>query len=113
MAWEQAPCPECGVTALQTRDDSPRVWCSHCRYSFTCTRNTPFANSQLTPGELLLVFVLYADTLLSINQLSQLFEPCYETIHTRLREGEAAFRTRLPPHLATYPAHHRRPDTDR
>jgi transposase-like protein len=95
-AWEQAPCPECRETSLQTRDDSPRVWCPNCRYSFTCTRNTPFANSRLTPGELLLVFVLYADTLLSINQIAQLFDPCYETIHARLREGEAAFERGFP-----------------
>ena len=60
-AWEQAPCPECGETTLQTRDDSPRVWCRNCRYSFTYTRNTPFANTQLSPGELLLIFILYAD----------------------------------------------------
>ena len=81
-AWEQAPCPECDATALQTRDDSPRVWCHNCRYGFTFTRNTPFANSSLSPGELLLIFILYADTLLSINQIAQLFESCYDTIHT-------------------------------
>ena len=95
-AWEQAPCPECGETALQTRDDSPRVLCRNCRYGFTYTRNTPFANTSLSPAELLLVFILYADTLLSINQIAQLFESCYDTIHTQLREGEAAFERGFP-----------------
>ena len=95
-AWEQAPCPECGETALQTRDGSPRVWCRNCRYGFTYTRNTPFANTSLSPGELLLVFILYADTLLSINQIAQLFEPCYDTIHMQLREGEAVFERGFP-----------------
>jgi len=46
------------------------------------TRNTPFTNTQLLPGELLLVFILYADTLLSINQIAQLFDPCYHIVHT-------------------------------
>ena len=95
-AWEQAPRPECGQTALQTRDDSPRVWCRNCRYGFTYTPNTPFANSQLTPSELLLTFILYADTLLSINQIAQLIDPCYDTVHMQLREGEAAFERGFP-----------------
>ena len=69
-AWEQAPCPECGQTALQTRGLLSRIWCRNCRYGFTYTPNTPFGNSQLTPGELLLTFILYADTLLSINQIA-------------------------------------------
>ena len=51
--WEQAHCPERGETALQTRDGSPRVWCRNCRYGFTYTRNTPFANTSLSPAELL------------------------------------------------------------
>lgn len=95
-AWDHAPCPEYGDTAIQTRDDSPRVWCHNCRYVFTYTRNTPFENTQLTPGELLLIFILYADTLLSINQIAYLVEPCYDTIHSRLREGEAAFERGFP-----------------
>ena len=91
QAWEQAACPECGETSVQSGDDSPRVWCRNCRYTFTYTRNTPFEGRTLSPGEIVLVFVLYADTLLSIHQISQLFEPVYNTIHTTLREGEAAF----------------------
>ena len=66
QAWEEAPCPECGETAVQTGDASPRVWCTNCRYVFTYTRNTPFGGRTLTPGEIVITFVLYADTLLSI-----------------------------------------------
>mgnify|MGYP000321381269 FL=1 len=91
QAWEQAPCPECGDTAIQSGDSSPRIWCRNCRYTFTYTRNTPFEGRTLSPGEIVLVFVLYADTLLSIHQIAQLFDPVYNTIHTTLREGEAAF----------------------
>ncbi len=84
-ALDEAPCPDCGETAIQTRDDSPRVWCSSCRYVFTYTRNTPFEGRTLTPGEILIAFALYADTLLSINQIAQLFDSVYDTIHTTIR----------------------------
>jgi len=90
-AWEQAPCPNCEKTAVSCSEDSLRVWCSNCRYTFTYTRNTPFAGRTLTPGEIVIAFVLYADTLLSINQIAQLFEAVYDTVHTTIREVEAAF----------------------
>ena len=91
QAWEQALCPECGETAIQSGDASPRIWCTNCRYVFSYTRNTPFEGRTLTPGEIVIAFVLYADTLLSIHQIAQLFEAVYDTIHTTIREGEAAF----------------------
>ena len=90
QAWEQAPCPECGETAIQSGDASPRIWCTNCRYVFSYTCNTPFEGRTLT-GEIVIAFVLYADTLLSIHQIAQLFEAVYDTIHTTIREGEAAF----------------------
>lgn len=90
-AWDEAPCPDCGETAIQTRELSSRVWCSSCRYVFTYTRNTPFEGRTLTPGEILIAFALYADTLLSINQIAQLFNSVYDTIHTTIREVEVAF----------------------
>ena len=34
--------------------------------------------------------------MLSINQTAQLFGPCYDTVHTQLREGEAAFECGFP-----------------
>jgi transposase-like protein len=91
QAWEDASCPECGETAVQAGDNSPRVWCTSCRYTFTYTHNTPFHGRTLTPGEIVIAFVLYADTLLSINQIAQLFDAVYDTIHTTIREVEAAF----------------------
>lgn len=36
----------------------------------TYTRGTPFYDSELAPGEFLIAFVLYVDTLLSINQIA-------------------------------------------
>ncbi len=53
--------------------------------------NTLFEGRTLTPGEIIIAFVLYADTLLSINQVAQLFEAVYDTVHTTIREVEAAF----------------------
>jgi transposase-like protein len=91
QACEETPCPECGETAIQTGDSSPRVWCTNCRYVFTYTRNTPFEGRTLTPGEIVIAFVLYADTLLSIHQITQFFDAVYDTIHSTIREIEAAF----------------------
>ena len=54
QAWEQAPCPECGETAIQSGDASPRIWCANCRYVFSYTRDTPFEGRTLTPGEIAL-----------------------------------------------------------
>jgi len=67
-AWEQAPCPDCGETSINAGDSSPRLWCSNCRHTFTYTRNTPFEGRKLTPGEIIIAFVLYADTLLSSSR---------------------------------------------
>ena len=93
QAWEQAPCPECNETTIQSGDGSPRVWCSNCRYVFTYTRNTPFEGRTLSPGEIVIAFILYADTLLSINQIGQFFEAVYDTVPTTIREVEAALES--------------------
>ena len=89
--WEEAPCPDCGEADIKAGDSSLRLWCTNCRYTFTYTRKTPFEGRTLTPGEILIAFILYADTLLSINQVAQLFETVYDTVHTTIREVEAAF----------------------
>jgi len=83
-AWEQAPCPDCGETTVNAGDTSPRLWCSNCRYTFTYTRNTPFERRTLTLGEVIIAFVPYADTLLSINQVAQLFGAAYDIVHTTI-----------------------------
>jgi len=91
QAWEEAPCPECRQTAVEAFEDSPQLWCSNCRYVFSYTRNTPFAGRTLTPGEIILAFILYADTLLSLHQIARLLDPVYPTIHSTIRAVEAAF----------------------
>ncbi len=102
QAWKEAPCPDCSETTVNA-GIGPRLWYSNCRHTFTYTRNTPFERRTLTPGEVVIAFVLYADTLLSINQVVQFFEAVYDTVHTTIREVEAAFRLRerLPPPLDT------------
>ena len=44
-------------------------------------------------GEIVIAFVLYADTLLSIHQIAQLFDAVYDTVHTTIREIEAALES--------------------
>jgi len=66
---------------------------SDCRYTFTYTSNTPFEGRTPTPREIIIAFIPYADTLLSINQVAQLFEAVYDTVHTTIREAEVAFKS--------------------
>ena len=93
QAWEQAPCPECGETAVQSGDGNPRIWCSNCRYVFIYTRNTPFKGQTLSLCETVIAFVLYADTLLSIHQIAQLFDAVYDTVHTAVLNRGMARRS--------------------
>lgn len=79
--WEARACPNCGADSLQALDGSSRIWCGRCHWKTTFTRGTPFYDSELTPGEFLITFILYADTLLSINQIAALLSPCYMTLH--------------------------------
>lgn len=91
----RTPCPEYGETAVKTTEDSPRVWCSNCRYAFTTPATRP-SKVALTPDAVVIAFLLYADTLLSISQIAQLFEAVYDTVHTTIREVEAAFERGFP-----------------
>ena len=95
-AWQHAPCPNCGEHAVQTSEDSPRIWCGNCRYTGTYTLRTPFYNSELTGGEFLIAFVLYADALLSINQIAPLLDHAYNTVYNGIRRMEAAFERGFP-----------------
>jgi hypothetical protein len=88
--------PHCGEHTVQTSEKSPRIWCGNCRYTETYTLKTPFYNSELTPGEFLIAFVFYADTLLSINQIAPLLNHAYNTIHNGIRRMEAAFERGFP-----------------
>ena len=59
-------------------DGSARIWCGRCDWKTTYTRGTPFYDSELAPGEFLVAFILYADTLLSINQIAPLLDRTYK-----------------------------------
>jgi len=44
----------------------------------------------VTTGEFLVAFVLYADSLLSINQIATLLDRAYNTIYSAIRDVETA-----------------------
>ena len=96
MIWEERSCPNCGADSLHALNGSDRIWCGRCDWKTTYTRGTPFHDSELIPGEFLIAFVLYADTLLSITQIAVLLSPCYTTLHDQLRESETAFCRSFP-----------------
>jgi len=93
QAWKEAPCPDCGETIINAGDGSPRLWCANCRYTFTYTRNTPFERCILTPGEVIIAFILYADTLLSIAQ----HQPSCSALRGGLRYGSHDYPRGEPP----------------
>ena len=70
--WTTRDCLNCDADSLHALDGSIRIWCGRCDWKTTYTRGTPFYDSKLAPGEFLVAFVLYADTLLSINQIAPL-----------------------------------------
>ena len=58
--WEERSCPHCGADSLHALTGSDRTWCGRCDWKTTYTRGTPFYESELTPGEFLIAFILYA-----------------------------------------------------
>ena len=94
--WTARSCPNCGENTLHALDGSDRIWCGRCDWKTTYTRGTPFYNSELAPGEFLIAFVLYADTLLSINQIAFLLSPSYKTLYERIKETETVFTRGYP-----------------
>ena len=58
------------------------------------THGTPFHEKHLTA--VFLAFTLYADTLLSINQIAPLLDRASKTVHTAIREEEAAVQRGFP-----------------
>jgi len=73
-----------------------RIWCGRCDWKTTYTRGTPFYDSELAPGEFLVAFVLYADTLLSINQIAPLLDRTYKTVFEAINDVETAFARGFP-----------------
>ncbi len=94
--WTARFCPNCGADSLHAFDDSERIWCGRCEWKTTYTRGTPFYDSELAPGELLIAFVHYADTLISINQIAFLLSPSYKTLRENIRGFETAFCRGFP-----------------
>jgi len=94
--WSARSCPHCGADSLQALSGSSRIWCGRCDWKTTYTRGTPFYNSNLAPGEVLIAFVLYADTLLSINQIAPLLSPRYKTLFEQIKDAETAFQRGFP-----------------
>ena len=94
--WAGRLCPSCGADSLHALDNSDRIWCGRCEWKTTYTRGTPFYNSELAPGEFLIAFILYADTLLSINQIAFLLSPTYKTLRKHIRDLETAFLQGFP-----------------
>jgi len=82
--WENTSCPRCGHQRLMTSETRDRVRCRDCNFKPIYTYGTPFHEKHLSCGEVLLAFLLYADTLLSINQIAPLLDRAYKTVHTAL-----------------------------
>ena len=89
--WTTQTCPNCDADALDALDGSNRIWCGRCDWKTTYTRGTPFYDSELAPGEFLIAFILYADTLFNINQIAPLLGRAYKTVFNAIKDVEAAF----------------------
>lgn len=94
--WTSRACPNCDADALHALDGSTRIWCGRCDWKSTYTRGTPFYGSELAPGEFLLAFLLYADSLLSINQIAPLLDRTYKTVFEAISDVETAFARGFP-----------------
>ncbi|ELZ28722.1 hypothetical protein C474_14539 [Halogeometricum pallidum JCM 14848] len=94
--WEHTSCPRCGHNSVQTWSTLDRIWCRDCNFKPVYTYGTPFHEKHLATGEVLLAFTLYADTLLSINQIAPLLGRAYRTVYYAIREVEAAMNRGFP-----------------
>jgi transposase-like protein len=84
--WTTRDCPNCDADTLHALNGSVRIWCGRCDWKTTYTRGTPFYDSKLAAGEFLVAFVLYADTLLSINQIAPLLDRAYKTVFEAIKD---------------------------
>jgi transposase-like protein len=94
--WTSRTCPNCDADSLHALDNSARIWCGRCDWKTTYTRGTPFYDSELASGEFLVAFILYADTLLSINQIAPLLDRTYKTVFEAIKDVETAFARGFP-----------------
>lgn len=94
--WEHTTCPRCGHPSIHTWESSDRVICRNCDFKPVYTYGTPFHEKHLLAGEVLLAFILYADTLLSISQIATFLDRAYKTVYYAIREVEAAVSRGFP-----------------
>ena len=94
--WESTTCPRCGNPSLYTWESSDRVCCHNCPFKSVYTYGTPFHEKHLSCGEVLLSFMLYADTLLSISQIAVVLDRAYKTVFYAIKEVEAAVHRGFP-----------------
>lgn len=95
-AWEKHPCPSCNQNSIKTWQGCDRIYCKNCHTWLTYTYNTPFYQANLEPGEILLSFILYADSLLSINQIAHLLNRPYKTTYNAIRRTEDSLKNGFP-----------------
>ena len=94
--WESRTCPQCGNPTIRTWESTDRVHCRSCQFNLVHTYGTPFHEKHLSCGEVLLSFMLYADTLLSISQIAVLLGRAYKTVFYAIKEVEAAVHRGFP-----------------
>jgi len=94
--WESTTCPRCGNPSLYTWESSDRVCCRNCPFKPVYTYGTPFHEKHLSCGEVLLAFMLYADTLLNISDIEVILDRAYKTVFYAIREVEAAVHRGFP-----------------
>ncbi|ELZ39308.1 hypothetical protein C463_17228 [Halorubrum californiense DSM 19288] len=95
-SWENTSCPRCGHQSMVTWDEVDRIWCRDYNFNPVFTYGTPFHEKHLSCGEVLLAFTLYADSLLSINQIAPFLGRAYRTVYTAIRDVEAAVQRGFP-----------------
>ncbi|EMA23253.1 hypothetical protein C442_06051 [Haloarcula amylolytica JCM 13557] len=95
--WENTSCPRCGHNSVQTWPHLDRVWCRDCNFRPVYTYGTPFHEKHLTCGEVFLAFTLYADTLLSINQIAPFLIGPTKPFTRRFRRWKPRFSAASPP----------------
>jgi len=94
--WVNTSCLRCGHQSIFTWDEIDRIWYRDCNFKPFFTYGTPFHEKHLSCGEVLLACTLSADTLLSINQIAPFLGRAYRTVHTAIREVEAAVQRGFP-----------------
>jgi hypothetical protein len=96
-ARSKRPRPKCGTKGhILTWEGCDRVRCRCCNHFPRYTSGRPFANKELADRKLMLIYVLYVDTLLSKRAIPRLFTNDYHTIYDAVEEFETAFLDRFP-----------------